>query len=183
MTTPVVILSDVAASEPGKRVAVLAVKLYERYAVPVQYWAELKNEPTATPAGYGPTLAAKWLAKEAARVAPGLVAASLQARQEALSQAQAAIAALPAVPDEGDDPVADHRTALVQQVAALQAEIDELTALQGIVDADVVPRIDAFYTGLLALIGPDDPRVEQYTQEWADTKMSFLHGPDLPAEL
>lgn len=177
---PIVILSDVAASEPGKRIATLAVKGYERYAVPVQYWAELKQDP---PAGYGPVLAAKWLAKEAAKTAPGLVAASLRERRDALAQVQAGLAALLAVPEEGDDPVAEQRAALVQQIETLQLMIGELTALQTIVDTDAVPRIDSFYTGLLALIGLDDQRVEQYTVEWSETKAPFLPGPDLPAEL
>lgn len=169
--TPVVILSDVATSEPGKRVAVLAVKGFEKYAQPVQYWAELKNEPTATEKpGYGSTLAAKWLAKEAARFAPAMVADGLQRRQVRLD----ALPAVPAPPEE--DPHATER-------ATLTTEIAELTALKAIVDADAVPRIDAFYSDLLALIGASDPCVEQYTKEWNETKAPFVAGPALPAEL
>lgn len=167
--TPVVILSDAAASEPGRRVAMLAVKGYEKYAQPVSYWAELKNEPTAAVPGYGPTLAAKWMVKETAKTAPALVA-------DGLSNRQARLNALPPVPAEGEDPHANER-------ATLTTEIAELTALKAIVDADAVPRIDAFYNDLLALIGVADPRVEQYTKEWNETKAPFLSGPALPAEL
>lgn len=169
MTTPVLILDDKPTFESGRRVALLAVKGFEKYGVPVTYWAELKNEPNASPAGYGPVLAAKCLAKEAAMVAPGLVAAGLKKRQDRLNS-------LPAVPAEGEDQNADERATLTQEVA-------ELTALQVIVNADAVPRIDAFYDGLLALIGPNDSRVEQYTEEWNSTKAPFLPSPELPTEL
>lgn len=169
--TPVKILSDVATSEPGRNVATVAVQGYDKYAIPVGYWAELKNDPvTGTPKGYGVTLAAKWLVKEAALMAPGMVVAGLKKRQTRLD----ALPAVPAPPEE--DPHAAERTTFTTEIA-------ELTALKGIVDADAVPRIDAFYSDLLALIGAADPRAEQYTAEWNDTKAPFVVGPALPAEL
>ena len=170
--TPVVFLSDVAASDPGRNVATVAAQGYEKYTIPVTYWTELKNDPvTGNPKGYGPTLAAKWLVKEAALVAPRMVANGITKRLAKLD----ALPAVPAAPAE--DPYAIER-------ATLTTEIAELTALKTIVDADAVPRIAAFYNDLKALVGVTDPRwTDVYQKEWDAAKASVTAGPALPATI
>jgi hypothetical protein len=167
----------------GHALATVAVQGYEQYTTQVAYWPELLNEPTGNPSGYGPALGARWIAKEAAKAAPSLVADGLKHKQAALADAQAALAALPAAPPEPEpDPNADQRAALQAQVASLHQEITDLTALQAIVQADAIPRIDDFYAALIASLAANDPRIPQYREEWAAAKALFA-APVLPATI
>lgn len=171
MFTPVKILSDVSTPE-GKNVAMVAVTGYEKYAVPVSYWPEIKNEPTdPTKPGNGPLLAAKWIVKEAALIAPRLVTNGLKQRQDHL----AALPAVPPVPEV--DPHADERV-------AMQTEITKLNALKAIVEAEDVGRIDDFYTAWMATIPlTDTERRKHYQSEWDDAKAAAGGGPALPTTI
>jgi hypothetical protein len=142
--TPVRILSDVPSS--SKSVAMVAVQGYEKYAVPVEYWPEIKAQ-------YGATLAAKAIAKDAAITSPALLAAAITKQQDALVEADDAtkpfiqqaineLGVLKAIVDaDGPQRIDDFYDSLIASLAPDDYRIVQYREEQATAKTSLVPAI------------------------------------------